>query len=41
MCSDPGQTIIKQMIKEKGLDGVVVAACSPPNARTNFPESLF
>jgi heterodisulfide reductase subunit A len=29
MCSDPGQTIIKQKIKEKGLTGVVVAACSP------------
>ena len=29
MCSDPGQTLIKQAIKEKGLTGVVVAACSP------------
>jgi heterodisulfide reductase subunit A len=29
MCSDPGQTIIKDAIREKGLDGVVVAACSP------------
>jgi len=29
MCSDPGQTIIKQTIKEHGLTGVVVAACSP------------
>ncbi|KAA6329466.1 NAD(P)H-quinone oxidoreductase subunit I, partial [termite gut metagenome] len=29
MCSEPGQTLIKEAIKEKGLDGVVVAACSP------------
>lgn len=29
MCSDPGQTIIKQAIREKKLTGVVVAACSP------------
>ncbi|HLO57466.1 MAG TPA: CoB--CoM heterodisulfide reductase iron-sulfur subunit A family protein [Bacteroidales bacterium] len=29
MCSDPGQSMIKQAIKEKNLSGVVVAACSP------------
>lgn len=29
MCSDPGQTLIKQAVKDKGLTGVVVAACSP------------
>ncbi len=29
MCSDPGQALIKQAIADKGLDGVVVAACSP------------
>ncbi len=29
MCSDPGQNILKQAIREKGLSGVVVAACSP------------
>ncbi|MFB3903736.1 MAG: 4Fe-4S dicluster domain-containing protein [Acidobacteriota bacterium] len=29
MCSDPGQNLIKEAIKEKGLTGVVVAACSP------------
>jgi heterodisulfide reductase subunit A len=29
MCSDPGQKIIKERIAELGLDGVVVAACSP------------
>ncbi|MBP7745418.1 MAG: CoB--CoM heterodisulfide reductase iron-sulfur subunit A family protein [Phycisphaerae bacterium] len=29
MCSDPGQSQIKEAIKEKKLTGVVVAACSP------------
>lgn len=29
MCSDPGQNLIRQAIKEKNLNGVVVAACSP------------
>lgn len=29
MCSDPGQNLIKEDIKELGLDGVVVASCTP------------
>ena len=29
MCSDPGQNLIADAIAEKGLTGVVVAACSP------------
>jgi NADH:ubiquinone oxidoreductase subunit E/NAD-dependent dihydropyrimidine dehydrogenase PreA subunit len=29
MCSEPGQRLIRQRIKEKGLDRVVVACCSP------------
>lgn len=29
MCSDPGQGLIQQDIEELGLDGVVVASCSP------------
>ncbi len=29
MCSDPGQQLIKDAIKEHRLDGVVVSACSP------------
>jgi heterodisulfide reductase subunit A2 len=29
MCSDPGQKIIKDDIKEYNLNGIVVAACSP------------
>jgi len=29
MCSDPGQALIQQDIKEQGLNRVVVASCSP------------
>jgi len=29
MCSDPGQDLIRQDIKEMGLNRVVVASCSP------------
>ena len=29
MCSDPGQSLIKDDIKNEGLDRVVVASCSP------------
>ncbi len=29
MCSDPGQDLIKNVIKEEELDGVIVANCSP------------
>ena len=29
MCSDPGQGLIRDAIKDKNLTGVVVAACSP------------
>ncbi len=29
MCSDPGQNLLQQAVREKKLDGVVVAACSP------------
>lgn len=36
LCSDPGQGLIKQAIVEKGLEGVVVAACSPNMHETTF-----
>lgn len=43
MCSDPGQNMIKDAIKEQKLDGVVVAACSPhmhePTFRTAVAEA--
>ncbi|MCK4329697.1 CoB--CoM heterodisulfide reductase iron-sulfur subunit A family protein [candidate division WOR-3 bacterium] len=29
MCSEPGQSMIQKRIKEKKLNGVIVAACSP------------
>lgn len=29
MCSDPGQRLIRDTIKEKNLDSVVIASCSP------------
>lgn len=36
MCSDPGQNLIIQAIKEKKLDSVVVACCSPTLHETTF-----
>jgi heterodisulfide reductase subunit A2 len=39
MCSDPGQTLIKSAIAEKGLDGVVVAACSPRMHEPTFRKA--
>jgi len=36
MCSKPGQALIKDDIKELGLDRVVVAACSPLMQETTF-----
>src|SRR5664279_680929 len=29
MCSDPGQNLVKEAIREHKLTGVVVSACSP------------
>jgi heterodisulfide reductase subunit A len=39
MCSDPGQSLIKSAIAEKGLDGVVVAACSPRMHEPTFRKA--
>ncbi|MBS3818632.1 CoB--CoM heterodisulfide reductase iron-sulfur subunit A family protein [bacterium] len=36
MCSDPGQKLISDTIKEKNLDGVVVACCSPSLHESTF-----
>ena len=36
MCSDPGQNLIERAIKEKKLDSVVVACCSPNLHETTF-----
>jgi heterodisulfide reductase subunit A2 len=40
MCSDPGQQLIKNSILEHGLDGVVVAACSPAMHETTFRRTV-
>ena len=39
MCSDPGQTLIKKAIIEKGLTGVVVASCSPRMHEPTFRKA--
>ncbi len=39
MCSDPGQDIIKEASRERGLDGVVVAACSPSLHEATFRKT--
>lgn len=40
MCSDPGQQLIRDSISRYGLDGVVVAACSPAMHETTFRRSV-
>ncbi|MFH2108035.1 MAG: CoB--CoM heterodisulfide reductase iron-sulfur subunit A family protein [Chrysiogenia bacterium] len=40
MCSNPGQELIVQDIKEQGLDRVVVAACSPRMHERTFRAAL-
>jgi len=40
MCSDPGQELIRDSIKEHHLDGVVVAACSPAMHETTFRRTV-
>jgi heterodisulfide reductase subunit A len=36
MCSEPGQGLIQEAIRDHDLDGVVVAACSPSMHETTF-----
>jgi len=40
MCSDPGQQLIKAAVAEKGLTGVVVAACSPHMHEKTFRRAV-
>jgi len=40
MCSDPGQELIKDDIKELGLDRVVVASCSPRLHEQTFRRAI-
>ncbi len=39
MCSDPGQDMIKNDIKELGLNGVLVCSCSPTLHLRTFREA--
>ncbi len=39
MCSDPGQALIKKVIEEKRLDGLVIAACSPSLHEATFRKA--
>nr|MBC8393589.1 CoB--CoM heterodisulfide reductase iron-sulfur subunit A family protein [Deltaproteobacteria bacterium] len=39
VCSEPGQDLIKETIKEEGLTGVVVAACSPRMHEPTFRKA--
>jgi heterodisulfide reductase subunit A2 len=39
MCSDPGQSLIKQAIQDHKLDGVVVGACSPHMHEKTFRKA--
>ncbi|MBN2432932.1 MAG: CoB--CoM heterodisulfide reductase iron-sulfur subunit A family protein [Acidobacteria bacterium] len=40
MCSDPGQALIEEKIKEMGLNRVIVAACSPTLHQLTFRRTL-
>ena len=40
MCSEPGQKIIREAIREKGLNGVVVACCSPTMHENTFRKAV-
>lgn len=39
MCSDPGQNLIKQAIRDKKLDAVVVGSCSPHMHEKTFRKA--
>ncbi|MGD8628116.1 MAG: CoB--CoM heterodisulfide reductase iron-sulfur subunit A family protein [bacterium] len=41
MCSDPGQTLVRNAIKEHGLTGIVVAACSPRMHEPTFRKAAL
>ncbi len=40
MCSEPGQNLIKDAVKEHGLDRVVVASCSPRLHEPTFQRCI-
>lgn len=40
MCSEPGQLMVKDAVKEKNLEGVIVAACSPTLHEATFRRAV-
>src|SRR3972149_1797119 len=40
MCSEPGQQTIREAIRQKGLDGDVVACCSPSMHENTFRKAV-
>ncbi len=40
LCSDPGQGIVEAAVREKDLDGVVIAACSPTMHEATFRKTI-
>ncbi|MCX8116757.1 MAG: CoB--CoM heterodisulfide reductase iron-sulfur subunit A family protein [Desulfobacterota bacterium] len=40
MCSEPGQQLLREAIREKGLEGVVVACCSPSMHEATFRKAV-
>jgi len=40
MCSEPGQQIIRESIREKGLEGIVIACCSPSMHENTFRKAV-
>ncbi len=40
MCSDPGQALIKEDIKEHGLNRIIVASCSPRMHESTFRKAI-
>jgi heterodisulfide reductase subunit A2 len=40
MCSEPGQQTIREAIREKGLEGIVVACCSPSMHENTFRKAV-
>ncbi len=40
MCSEPGQALIREAIRDQGLEGVVVACCSPSLHEATFRRAV-
>ncbi|MGA1841037.1 MAG: 4Fe-4S binding protein [bacterium] len=40
MCSEPGQKMIKDAIRDKNLEGIVIASCSPTLHQATFRKTI-